>query len=219
MSLSTAAPPMSPLRRYWRDRALWMTIADTFAILVALALPWSTSLVAILVPCWLGAVAWVMDWRAYGRLLKRPICYLPLALVGLALVGTLWSEAAWGARLYAIGPTLKLLALPGLFYHFQRSSRGMWVFIAFLVSCGLVMVMSWIVAYHFAIFPFSSRNGTVRFRNHRYFPSARRKRASISRGSPAPNASSQLFSNLSTSSGWTVFIQPQPSISSLEHPR
>ena len=147
MSLSTAAPPMSPLRRYWRDRALWMTIADTFAILVALALPWSTSLVAILVPCWLGAVAWVMDWRAYGRLLKRPICYLPLALVGLALVGTLWSDAAWGARLYAIGPTLKLLVLPGLFYHFQRSSRGMWVFIAFLVSCGLVMVMSWIVAY------------------------------------------------------------------------
>jgi O-antigen ligase len=147
MSLSTAAPPMSPLRRYWRDRALWMTIADTFAILVALALPWSTSLVAILVPCWLGAVAWVMDWRAYGRLLKRPICYLPLALVGLALVGTLWSDAAWGARLYAIGPTLKLLALPGLFYHFQRSSRGMWVFIAFLVSCSLLMVMSWIVAY------------------------------------------------------------------------
>jgi len=146
MSLSTAALPMSPFRRYWRDRALWMTIADTFAILVALALPWSTSLVAILVPCWLGAVAWVMDWRAYGRLLKLPICYLPLALVGLALVGTLWSDAAWGARLYAIGPTLKLLALPGLFYHFQRSSRGMWVFIAFLVSCGLVMVMSWISA-------------------------------------------------------------------------
>jgi O-antigen ligase len=147
VSLSNAAPPMSLVRRYWRDRALWMTIADTFAILVALALPWSTSLVAILVPCWLGAVAWVMDWRAYGQLLKRPICYLPLALVGLALVGTLWSDAAWGARLYAIGPTLKLLALPGLFYHFQRSSRGMWVFIAFLVSCSLLMVMSWIVAY------------------------------------------------------------------------
>jgi hypothetical protein len=138
---------MSPVRRYWRDRALWMTIADTFAIMLALALPWSTSVVAILVPCWLGAVAWVMDWRAYGRLLKRPICYLPFALVGLALVGTLWSDAAWGARLYAIGPTLKLLVLPGLFYHFQRSSRGMWVFVAFLVSCSLLMVMSWIVAY------------------------------------------------------------------------
>ena len=88
-----------------------------------------------------------MDWRAYGRSLKRPICYLPIALVGLALVGTLWSDAPWGARLYAVGPTLKLLVLPGLFYHFERSSRGMWVFVAFLVSCALLMVMSWIVAY------------------------------------------------------------------------
>jgi O-antigen ligase len=80
-------------------------------------------------------------------LLKLPICYLPLALVGLALVGTLWSDAPWPTRLYAVSPTLKLLVLPGLFYHFQRSSRGMWVFVAFLVSCALVMVMSWVVAY------------------------------------------------------------------------
>jgi O-antigen ligase len=136
---------MSLVRRYWRDRALWTTIADVFAILAALALPWSTSLVAIFVPCWLGAVAWVMDWRAYGRLLKQPICYLPFALAGLAIVGMLWSDAAWNARLHAVGPALKLLVLPGLFYHFERSSRGMWVFIAFLVSCALLMVMSWLV--------------------------------------------------------------------------
>ena len=147
MSLSAVAPPMSLVRRYWRDRALWTTIADVFAILAALTLPWSTTLPGIFVPCWLGAVAWVMDWRAYGRLLKLPICYLPFALAGLALIGTLWSDASWSARLYAVGPTLKLLVLPGLFYHFERSSRGMWVFIAFLVSCALLMVMSWIVAY------------------------------------------------------------------------
>ena len=30
--------------RFWGDRARWMTIADVFAILAALALPWSTSL-------------------------------------------------------------------------------------------------------------------------------------------------------------------------------
>jgi O-antigen ligase len=145
VSLSAAAPPMLLVRRYWRDRALWTTIADVFAILAALALPWSTTLVAIFVPCWLGAVAWVMDWRAYGRLLKQPICYLPFALVGLALIGTLWSDAAWSARLYAVSPTLKLLVLPGLFYHFERSSRGMWVFVAFLVSCVLLMAVSWLV--------------------------------------------------------------------------
>lgn len=145
MSLAAAAPPMSLLRRYWRDRALWTTIADIFAILAALTLPWSTTVVAIFMLCWLGAAAWVLDWQAYGRLLKLPICYLPFALVGLAIVGTLWSDAAWSARLHAVSPTLKLLVLPGLFYHFKRSSRGMWVFAAFLVSCALLMVVSWLV--------------------------------------------------------------------------
>jgi O-antigen ligase len=133
------------MRRNWRDHATWMTVADVFAVLVALTLPWSTTLPGIFVPCWLGALAWVTDWRAFVRLLTQPICYLPLVLVGLAAVGTLWSDAAWGARLYAVGPTLKLLVLPGLFYHFERSARGMWVFIAFLVSCILLMLMSWIV--------------------------------------------------------------------------
>jgi len=90
-------------------------------------------------------VARVTDWRAFARLLTQPICFWPLAFAGLAAVGTLWSDAAWSARLYAVGPTLKLLVLPGLFYHFERSARGMWVFIAFLVSCTLLMLVSWIV--------------------------------------------------------------------------
>ena len=145
MRLCATAAPVSLVRQYWRDRALWTTIADVFAVLAAFTLPWSTTLPAILVPCWLGAVAWVMDWRAYGRLLKAPICYLPFALAGLALLGTLWSDAAWGTRLYAVAPILKLLVLPGLFYHFERSSRGMWVFVAFLASCAVLMVMSWLV--------------------------------------------------------------------------
>ena len=79
--------------------------------------------------------------------LKRPICVLPIALFGLATIGTFWSDAPWGARLYAISPTAKLLVLPVLFYHFERSSRGLWAFIAFLVSCTLLLAMSWIVAF------------------------------------------------------------------------
>jgi hypothetical protein len=122
-----------------------LTIADIFAVLIALTLPWSTTLPGIFVTCWLGAVAWVVDWRAFGRLLMQPICYLPIALASLAAVGTLWSDAAWGVRLYAVGPTLKLLVLPGLFYYFERSARGMWVFVAFLISCTLLMLMSWAV--------------------------------------------------------------------------
>ena len=138
---------MSPAQRHWRDREQWTTIADVFAILTVLSLPWSTSLVAIFVLCWLGAVVWVMDWGAFARLLKQPICYLPLAIVGLAVIGTFWSDAGWKARIYAINPTLKLLLLPALFYHFERSSRGMWVFVAFLGSCTVLMAVSWIVAF------------------------------------------------------------------------
>lgn len=138
--------PMSLMRRYWRDRHRRTTAADVCAVLVALTLPWSTSGVAIFVACWLVATVWTMDWSAYLQLLKQPVCYLPLSLIGLALIGTLWSDAAWSARLFAINPTIKLLVLPVLFYHFGRSKRGMWVFVAFLVSCTLLMLMSWIVA-------------------------------------------------------------------------
>ena len=43
-------------------------------------------------------------------------------------------------------PTLKLLALPLLFYHFERSPRGIWVFVGFLASCTLLMAVSFAVA-------------------------------------------------------------------------
>jgi O-antigen ligase len=141
------ASPANIVLRLWRDPAAWVTAADIFAVLTALTLPWSTSLVAIFVLCWLGAAAWTLDYRVYFASLKRPICFLPIALFALAAVGTLWSDASWAARLYAVGPAAKLLVLPGLFYHFERSTRGMWVFVAFLVSCTLLMAISWIVAF------------------------------------------------------------------------
>ena len=145
---AAAASPVAVVLRFLENRPLWTTIADIFAVLAALSLPWSTSLVAIFVLCWLGAVALVMDYRAYVRSLKQPICYLPFALIGLALVGTLWSDASWNERFVAIGPTVKLIVLPALFYHFARSMRGMWVLIAFLVSCTVLMAVSWIVAFY-----------------------------------------------------------------------
>jgi O-antigen ligase len=145
--VNAGASPVNIVLRLWRDPAAWITAADIFAVLTALALPWSTSLVAIFVLCWLGTAAWIVDYKVYFQSLKQPICFLPIALFALAAAGTLWSDASWAARLYAVGPAAKLLVLPGLFYHFERSARGMWVFIAFLVSCTLLMAMSWIVAF------------------------------------------------------------------------
>jgi len=125
---------------------IWTTAADIFVVLIALALPWSTSLVAIFAVIWLLTVVPTLDSRFFLQIPKRPICVLPVALFALAAVGTFWSDAPWGTRLYAISPTMKLLVLPLLFYHFERSPRGTWVFVAFLASCSLLMVMSWIVA-------------------------------------------------------------------------
>jgi O-antigen ligase len=142
------AAPVAIVLRFLQNRSLWTTIADVFAILTAISLPWSTSLVAIFVACWLGAVALVMDYRAYVQSLKWPICFLPFALIGLALVGTLWSDAPWSDQLVAIGQSFKLIVLPALFYHFARSTRGMWVFAAFLVSCAVLMAVSWVVVFY-----------------------------------------------------------------------
>jgi hypothetical protein len=144
MASLTSAPALPA----WRDPARWVTTADVVAVLIAASLPWSTSLVGIFGVVLLLAVTPTLDLRAFWALLKRPICVMPLALFGLALLGTLWSDAAWGARLYAVEPTAKLLVLPFLLYHFERSKRGTWVFTAFLVSCTLLMVMSWLVAWH-----------------------------------------------------------------------
>jgi len=135
------------LWRLWRDPAAWATTADIFVILIAVSLPWSTSLVAIFAAALLVSMVPFLDVRAFLQSLKRPICALPIALFALAVVGTLWSDAQWGARLHAIGPTAKLLVLPVLFYHFERSARGVRVFSAFLASCGLLMAMSWMVAF------------------------------------------------------------------------
>jgi O-antigen ligase len=134
--------------RAWRDPAAWSRTADIVAVLIALSLPWSTSLASIFVAIWLISVAQTLEIKVFLQSLKAPICAFPIALFVLAAVGTLWSDAAWGARLYAVGPAFKLLMLPLLFYHYERSARGMWVFNAFLISCVLLMVMSWVVFFH-----------------------------------------------------------------------
>ena len=131
-----------------RDPAARILNLDLLAVLIAILLPWSTSGVAIVNVIWLIALVPTLDIRAFVHSLRRPISALPIAIFVLAAVGTLWSDAPWGTRSYALSPVVKLLMLPLLFYHFERSSRGVWVFAAFAASCVALMVMSWIVAFH-----------------------------------------------------------------------
>jgi O-antigen ligase len=129
----------------WHDQSARIFNIDILTVAIAIMLPWSTSGVAIGTVLWFAAMVPSIDWRKFLGSLKRPISLLPIALVGLAIAGTLWSDAKWSERLYAVGPTLKLLVVPALLYHYQRSDRGPWVFKGFVASCALLSLVSWLV--------------------------------------------------------------------------
>jgi len=121
--------------------------ADILIAIVAFTLPWSTSLPAIFLALWLVALAPSTDFDTFRDLMRRPICFLPVGFFVLATLGTLWSSVPWGARLYSVGPAAKFLVVPLLIYQFQRSTRGVWVLLAFFVSCTCLMIYSWAVAF------------------------------------------------------------------------
>jgi O-antigen ligase len=131
----------------WRYSSVYSRSVDILAATTAASLPWSTSATAILVALWIVVLVPTVDWGAFSWNLSRPACALPLAFFGLAIVGVLWSESPWSASLHGINPVSKLLVIPLLLYHFQRSQRGTWVFLAFLGSCTLLMILSWIVLF------------------------------------------------------------------------
>ena len=118
---------------------------DLLVVMIAASLPWSTTAPSIFVGLWLLAVTPTIDWRDYARELARPAFALPFAFLLLALVGMLWSDGAWPDRLHAVKPVAKLVLIPPLLYHFSRSERGLQVCFAFLGSCALLAVYSWIV--------------------------------------------------------------------------
>ena len=132
----------------WHDPPTLIRNSDIFAIAFAVLLPWSTTGFTICLLIWVFSLLAAPDVGAYIDVVKRPICILPTALFYLVLAGTLWSEVPWDARLYAVKPALKLLVLPPLLYHFERTSRGSWVLVAFVISCFVLMVTSWVVALY-----------------------------------------------------------------------
>ena len=150
----------------WHDPAARILNVDLLAVLAAAFLPWSTSGFSILLVLWLIALVPTLDARTFLRSLYHPVCLLPLALVALAVVGTLWADGPWQDRIRGISPAVKLLAIPFLLYHFERSQRGAWAFIAFLASCGLLMGLSWIVLFAPELKLTAAKNAGVPVKNY-----------------------------------------------------
>jgi O-antigen ligase len=126
----------------------WSLITDLLVILIAVALPWSTTAVGVLAGLWLLALLPLLpavDGRLVLALLRKPAAFWPLVLFGLAAVGMLWADTPWQERFHALSPVAKFVLVPILLYYFEESKRGAWVLIAFLASCGLLLCVSWIV--------------------------------------------------------------------------
>ena len=124
------------------DRAALLLTADTLAIAVAVALPWSTSATQILGVVWLLLALPAVGWTPIRQQLTSAPGGLPLLLWCLALAGTLWSDVGWIERLQGLNSFHRLLVIPVLLAEFRRSERGSRVLYGFLASSTAVLALS-----------------------------------------------------------------------------
>ncbi len=132
--------------------------ADWLAVAVAAALPWSTSATAILLVLWLVALAAASPLTALRRELATAAGALPVALWVLAAAGMLWATAPMAERFDGLNAFHKLIAVPLLLAQFRGSPRGPCVLVGFLVSCTVLLVVSWALV----LLPGLSWRGRVR---------------------------------------------------------
>jgi O-antigen ligase len=118
--------------------------ADWFAVAVAVALPWSTTLTYLFIALWV--VTLIGSWSIAERLREPWVLMagvLPVALWALAAAGMLWADVSLAERIDGLNSFHKLLAIPLLAIQFRESGRGMWVLVGFLVSCTVLLLVSW----------------------------------------------------------------------------
>jgi hypothetical protein len=121
---------------------------ENFAIIAAAALPWSTSLASSCGLAFLIGFLTTVKPAEFARSLKHPASLAPLVLCLIALLGVLWAgEISWSERLRGLTPMGKFLGIPVLIYYFSQSDRGRYVFLAFVASCTVLMLYSWVVLF------------------------------------------------------------------------
>ncbi|MBN8964275.1 MAG: O-antigen ligase family protein [Rhizobiales bacterium] len=129
------------------DRERWQRFADSVAVALVVSLPWSTSATGILAAVWLIAVVPTLDGASVRRIMLTPAGGLPVLLCILAVVGMAWATGLpMAERWEGLKSFLKLLAIPLLMVQFQRSGRGQWVAYGFLISCAVLLALSWLLA-------------------------------------------------------------------------
>src|SRR5262249_41426069 len=131
------------------DRSSLTTLADWAAVVVAIALPWSTSAVGIAIAVWLVILLPTLDADSVKRALASPAGGLAVVLWGLGLLGMLWADVSWHDRFAGLGSFHRLLAIPLLIAQFRRSGNGLWVAAGFFISSIVLLIASYIIALAF----------------------------------------------------------------------
>jgi hypothetical protein len=127
------------------DRAGLARIADALVVTIAVSLPWSTSVTAILLVLWLIIELPTLDWADVRRAVMTPAGWLPVLLVALGLVGMMWADVPFAQRVRGFDSFPRLLIIPLLFVQFARPGRGERVFLGYLLSCIALLVATTVI--------------------------------------------------------------------------
>ena len=147
LTITVARPGIPALIGSWPQSRFWLLCVDLYPALAAASLPWSTTAVSVFMVLWILVVLPTICWPAFFESLRAPASYLPLAFLALAMAGLFWTEDTWPVGVQGLFPVSKLLAVPLLLYHYERSERGHWVLFAFLAACVLLMGLSWVTYF------------------------------------------------------------------------
>ena len=128
------------------NRARFVLVADVLAAALVVSLPWSTSATGIILGLWLLALIPALDVASLRRVVATPAGGIPVLLWLLGLAGILWAFGVpMAERWDGVKALAKLLVIPLLMAQFRISGRGSCVLIGYLVSCTVLLVLSWLL--------------------------------------------------------------------------
>ena len=145
---ATVADSLAPI--FSRERLA--TIPDAMAAGVAIVLPWSTSLTVVFVWLYLASLLPVLGFAKLRDAFLEPLSAVPTLLFLLAVVGMIWADVSWGDRLKGLSAYRFMLFIPGLILHFRTSAHAHWVLAGGLLSCSVLLLISWAI-YLFPAIP------------------------------------------------------------------
>jgi hypothetical protein len=119
-------------------------LAHWLVVTMAAVLPWSTSGLSILLGVWVVILIPIIKWNALRAELLTPLGGLPVLLFLLALAGTFWSVGSPAERWDGMKAFFRFMAIPLLVTQYRRTGEGQDVLVAFMLSCSLLLIASYI---------------------------------------------------------------------------